>query len=109
MVALGQMRHRIVLADPSTSQTKGAMGGLSVSYTTSASTVWGSVRPFGGSQALRDGMVQADITHTIEIRYRASTTPETRVAYGSRKFDVLEVVNTDERGQWMTLRCRETL
>lgn len=109
MVDVGTLRHRIVLADPSTMQTKGTLGGQTIAYTSMPSTVFASIAPVGGNQYMRDAVVQSDVTHLIDIRYRATTTPDTRVTFGSRKFDILEVVNIDERKTWMRLRCREVL
>jgi SPP1 family predicted phage head-tail adaptor len=50
----------------------------------------------------------SEISHKIRIRYLASVTPKLRIKFGTRYFDIVSVINPDERNEYLEMMCRET-
>lgn len=108
----GKLRHRLELqansqavdayGDPRPSRNNAA------SWTTEA-TVWGEVRPLVGREAVEASRVVAELTHWVFIRYRAGVTPQKRIKWGSRIFNILSVANVEERGRELQIMCKEVL
>ena len=51
--------------------------------------------------------MQADVTHRVRFRYVAGVTAKMRVLYGARIFNVLSVINPEERNREIVLMCKE--
>ena len=57
---------------------------------------------------LFDGVnVEQVITHKFYIRYDSSVTAETWILFESKRYDIVDVENLEERSQWMLLRCNQ--
>ena len=69
----------------------------------------GSIEPLSGNELWRAQQVQAEVTHRIRIRYRASITPRNRIVFGTRNFDILAVLNHDEKNRELELLCKEVV
>lgn len=100
----GLLRHRITIQQKSATRT--ASGAESVTWA-EYDTLWASVEPLAGRELELAKQIHDEVNHRIWIRYRSGVIPEMRVLYGSRKFDILSVVNTAERDIRMQLMCRE--
>lgn len=70
-------------------------------------SVWAEVVPLSGREFTQSMQPQADITHTVVIRYYDGLTPRDRVRFGSRVLEIDSVVNRDERNEMLTLQCIE--
>lgn len=102
----GQLRHR--LAFQTATITKGARGGTSEAWVTIA-TVWGSVSPLTGRELTNAQMRNSEITHKITIRYLSTINARGRALFGSRIFQLYEVLNIDERNIEMQIGAKEVL
>jgi len=49
-----------------------------------------------------------NVSHQIRIRYRAGILPADRVKYGTRYFNIISILNKEERGVYLDLMCKET-
>lgn len=78
---------------------------------TTQATVWASITPLSGREFVEAKQRQIDATVRITIRYRADMlpTPNWRVKFGSRIYDIDSVINRDERGRTVDLMCREVM
>ena len=70
-------------------------------------TVWASVKPVKGRNYYAMGQEQSEATHTILIRRRSDITAAMRIALGSRVFDIIPPVATDERTPFLVLSVTE--
>ena len=52
---------------------------------------------------------QADVTHRIVLRFLSVIIPKMRVKFGSRVFDILSIINVNERNRELQLMCRESV
>jgi SPP1 family predicted phage head-tail adaptor len=103
----GELRHRVSL------QTNGgtsvdAYGARAQSWTTTV-TVWAAVEPLHGNELFRAQQVQAEATSRIRLRGGVTLTPQSRILFGARVFEVLSVQNLDERGQELQAICKELI
>ena len=72
----GALRHRVTLKTKSVSRD--TFGEEDVTWTTTA-TVWGSVEPLRGREYMEAKQGQADVSHRVIVRYRASVVPTMRL------------------------------
>lgn len=105
----GKLRHRVVIQQPAESQD--AYGEPDFTWSTFA-TVWASIEPGRGQEYEQAQTVQQSITHRVMIRYCPGVTTQMRVKYTDRRgqtryFDIEAVLDYQERGRTMELRCRE--
>ncbi len=100
----GRLRHRVTIQ--SRSATMDAAGGQPDTWTDVA-TVWAGVEPLSGREYLAASANNAEVTHKVTMRHRDGVTAAQRLAFGIRRFDILAVMDRDERGVELTLMCRE--
>lgn len=102
----GTLRHRLTLKTVTTS--KDSFGGTIEAEATFA-TVWGAVEPLAGRELMVAQQMQSEVTHKITIRYLAGLTSEMHLYFGTREFQILSVLNSQERDIEMVLMCKELL
>jgi hypothetical protein len=108
MALIGQMRHRLVVENPTASAD--GDGGYSDSYAAAApSPVWASVEPAtpGVIEQQVGNRIEAPITHIVTLRYHAGVTTRTRFTFGSRRLFVRGLQKMHEVGEWLVCSCEE--
>ena len=103
---IGKLRHRITIER--VVETQDADGAVIETWSTYA-TIQASIEPISGREYFAAQSTQADVTHRIGIRYLSGIVPKMRVKYGSRIFDILSVINVNERNRELQLMCRESI
>jgi len=53
--------------------------------------------------------VNAEVTGKISIRYLAGITPKMRVKHGNRIFDIVSMINPEERNRELQLMVKERI
>ena len=101
----GKLRHLITIE--SYSMTQGAYGEPIATWST-FSTAWASITPGSGKEFFASKMRNPEISHSITIRYLSGLTSKMRVNFNGRYFDILDVLNVDERGFEHHLMCVES-
>lgn len=102
----GKLRERVTIQqEVVTRDTFGA----EVNPWTDVATVWASVRPGSSGERFISAadQVQATITHTVRIRYRAGLTPKMRLKWEGRYLGIQSVVEPDGRTRELVLLCLE--
>jgi len=102
----GDLRHRITIQE--NQPVKDAEGIVQDNWVDIA-TVWAAIKPLSGRELLAAQAVQSETTGTIEIRYRAGITPSQRAVFGSRIFEILAVLNIEERNRELRLLTKEVV
>lgn len=100
----GQLRHQVALQ--SNTPTRNDSGELVESWSTWA-TVWASVEPLDGREFFNAQQVTSEVTTRIRMRYRDGVTPQLRVAWRSRIYQIHAVIRKDERDREIHLMCSE--
>lgn len=105
---VSRRRHRIVIQ--STTQTRDAVGGITDSWATHVSA-WASVEPMqvGSREWLDAQKIAAEVTHRVRMRWQDGITPKMRISWDSRLFDILQVLNRQERSREAVLLVKETV
>lgn len=101
----GQLRHRLEIQTKS--GTQDTYGQPAEDWTTQA-TVWGSVEPLLGRERFTAQQTQAEVTHRIRIRHR-DLTAKSRIKFGSRYFEIIEILNPKERNVELSLLAKEEI
>lgn len=106
VLVIGQLRHRVSI------QTEGGdpddYGEVIPSWTTSA-TRWAAVEPLTGREFWASQQLKSEVSHKVTMRGGISITPDMRLLFDSRPFDVISVRDIDERGQWIEVLAKERL
>ena len=99
-VKIGDLRHRVQIESPVRAGDGG--GGASVTWTLVAE-VWAAIWPRGSDEVFDLDRVAGRASHDIWIRKRDGVKPEMRMRFGTRVFDILGVIDVEDRGRY--LRC----
>jgi len=100
----GRLRHRIEIQQDT--PVRNDMGEPVPGWAT-IHTVWASITPVGGQERFSNNKESAEVSHKIKIRYLAGLSPAMRIKYGTRIFDIQNVLNYDERNADMEILALE--
>ncbi len=105
-VRAGRLRHRVEIQ--SFTESQDSSGEPSKTWSTEA-TVWAAIEPFVGKEAMDAGKIEARMTHKIRLRSRDGLTPDKRIKFGTRIFDIVSAVDVMERNHEMVVMAVEVL
>ena len=74
-----------------------------------AATVWAHIEPLRGREYWQAKQVVAEVTGRITIRYLTGIDEKMRVVYGNKIYNILAVINPEERNRTLQLLVREVL
>lgn len=100
----GQLRHKIALQSPT--EVSDGLGGVTVTWSTQHKC-YAEIDPPKGRQFFVAGQKQNEVVQRIRIRYYSSVTPEWRVRFGTRYFDIESIIDPDERNIEQIMMCTE--
>ena len=72
-------------------------------------TTWASINPISGREYYQAETINSDLTHKIRLRYRRGITPDMRILYKDRIFNIVSVINEYEKNAILQLMCRELM
>jgi SPP1 family predicted phage head-tail adaptor len=98
------LRHRLTLEELSRVADEG--GGFTESWITVA-TIFADPRPISGEERFEADRLAGSITHEVVLRYRAGVVPAMRLRKGARIFQILAVIDVEERRRWLKCWCEE--
>lgn len=102
---IGKLRHRIILLRQVNEVND---YGASTQTWKRVATVWADVRPLSGREYFSAKQVQSEVTTQIWLRHIEGIKPTMKVKFGKREFEILAVLNPQERGVSLQLMCKET-
>jgi SPP1 family predicted phage head-tail adaptor len=108
----GDLRRLVSVQSRSTSLD--AYGAQSLTWT-ELKKVYAAIDGLSGRELLAAEAVQSEVTHQITVRYDASlwaspiTAAKYRIVYGARYFDIMGMINENERDSIVTLLAAEGL
>ena len=92
----GDLIHEIQIQTQST--TRGDAGEVLDTWTTDSSgNVWASIKPGSGREFFNAKQINAELTHEIQLWFYQGLTPAKRILFGTRVFNILQVLNIEER------------
>lgn len=101
---IGRLKKRITVSNPTGTQDE---TGFSVNTYATAVKVWASVEPLTERELYQAQQAQSEATLKVSMRYNTSTTAESRLVHGSRTLEIVECINSRERGEKLVLLCKE--
>lgn len=102
----GELKHRITIQQLENVQnTFGEQKAGWIDVTTR----WASIEPLIGRQYFAAEMVNSEITHKIKLRYVKGILPSMQVLYKTRKFQIISVINYQEKNCELQLMCKELI
>ncbi|MDD2772991.1 MAG: phage head closure protein [Elusimicrobiales bacterium] len=102
----GLLRHSVtVQARAAGVDTSGAPNGAWIDALGGA--VWAAIWPLRGKELYAAQQAMSQVETRIRIRYRSDITPQMRVAWQGRIFEILYVVDPELRHVTLDLMCRE--
>lgn len=100
----GKMRFRVTIQQLGSGQDSyGQENGTWADY----ATVWAGIEPLQGREKITAQQIDAEVSHAVTIRYKAGVVPKMRIAFGSRYFNIISVLNTFEQNFEMKLMVTE--
>ena len=102
---IGKLRHRITLLRQVNEVND---YGASTQTWKRVATVWADVRPLSGREYFSAQQVQSEVTTQIWLRHIEGIKPTMKVKFRKREFEILSVLNTQERDVSLQLMCKET-
>lgn len=103
---IGSLRHRITIQKFDKVDDGG--GGYEETWVAVA-TVSASVSPLQGKERYEAQQIQSSLSHKIKMRYRDGILPTMRVLFGARIFNIISVIDPDERHRELDLLCEEVI
>jgi len=103
-VRIGALNKTIVLQ--SKTEVDDGMGAFTSTWGDEY-TVKGAIWPVTGKEMIQNSALTSTISHKIQIRYLPDVKATWRVKYGTRLFNILSVINQNERNRVIDLICKE--
>lgn len=103
---IGSLNKRLELQ--SATQTSDGMGGFTEVWATVV-TVWGAVWPVSASEQVQSMQTTMTISHKLRIRHRSDLLPSWRIKFGTRYFNIISIINPNEKGRWLDILCKESI
>lgn len=104
----GKLRKRMIIQTPT-----GAVDAFGEQTSTwiTITTVWAEFLSSRGDEGEQSGRMEASISHQVRIRYQSALTLTTgmRLVNGSRYFDIVSIVDVEERGREWILGVKENV
>ena len=104
--AIGLMRHRVGIQENQPAQN--ALYELVDSWST-VTTLWAQVTPLSGRSLQQAQQVHGEVSHRFRVRTSSTVIKptRTRLSYDSRLFEVVAVIDQEERGRFTEILARE--
>ena len=99
-----RLRQRLTL-QKETRVSDGA-GGYSRSWQDIAD-LWAEIIPLSGKERLFAEQIEAPISHKILLRYRSDITPDNRLVFEGRIFNIRYVFNVNENNEALEILAEE--
>mgnify|MGYP001248098692 FL=1 len=106
MLKAGQLRNKVTVQV--NTDTRDAFGGVVNSWATRFSS-FASIDPTSGSERLGSDKITADRSYEIVMRVNPSlsVSPQHRISWDSRLFDIESVSNFEEKGHFLKITAIE--
>ena len=82
------------------------MGGFITSYSTTA-TIFAAIWPVSAAETVQSMQPTMTISHRVRIRYRSVLRASWRIKFGLRYFNIVSVINPNEKNEMLDLMCKE--
>lgn len=103
-ITAGELLHRLRLQQRNTADD--GAGGNVVTYTDLA-TIWGRVMTENGREFTEQKKITPELTNLVRARYRTGVSPDMRIVWGDRVFDIIAVYDPEGTQTELLIPVRE--
>ena len=103
---IGDLNKRIILQYET--KTSDGMGGFSTLWIDTA-TVWAAIWPTSAAELIQSMQTDMVISHRIRIRFRSVLRPSWRIKFGTRYFNIVSIINPNEKNEYLDIMAREAV
>lgn len=103
-IPIGRMNKRITLQHKTL--VSDGMGAYTASWVDVA-TINAAIMPVSANEVIRAEQMTMTITHRIRIRFRLNIKASWRIKFGNRFFQVVSMLNPNERNEWLDIMAAE--
>jgi len=100
----GNLRHKITFQQLTVANDT---WGHSNETWTDEVTTFAAIWPLRGTERLEAAKLDNEVSHKIRIRYKKGLHPKMRIKFGTRYFNVLSIINPDERNIYQEIMASE--
>lgn len=72
-------------------------------------TIRAGIYPLSGREFYAAETVNSEVSHKINIRYMPGLTPDMRIKFVNRYFNIISIINFQERNVMLQLLCKELI
>lgn len=101
----GELRHQILIQQ-ATYATTGS-GSKTIPEWVTQITCRAAIMPWKSDEIVKDDKLSLETLHRIRIYYQADITPDMRIVFGSRIFNIISILDPSERNVMIDFICRE--
>lgn len=100
----GNLRHKIVLQQKTVDDNT---YGQSIPTWTDQIITYAAIWPLRGVEKMESLKLDNEVSHKIRIRYQKDAHPKMRIKFGERYFNILSIINPDERNIYQEIMAME--
>ena len=100
----GTLRHKIIFQQLTVANDT---WGHSTETWTDQVTAYASIWSLRGVERMEAMKLDNEITHKIRVRYKSGLHPKMRIKFGARYFNILSIINPDERNIYLEIMATE--
>lgn len=102
----GQFRHRITFQEFTETTNE---NGFPVEDWQDKHYLWAMIKTLQGREYHQAAATQNENTVRFVVRYTSGITPDMRILYKGRVFDIVSVINDDEMNKTLTIIAKEVV
>ena len=102
----GTLRNKVTIQRRT--QTPDSMGGF-VDEWQDYTTAYAQINRLKAREEIEDKRIQLKAPHVIWIRYQTGITPDMRITWNDRTFDIVSIRNPEERGRTLEIMADEVV
>lgn len=103
---IGDLNKRITLQY--STRVGDGMGGFTLSWV-DAATIFAAIWPLSAKEQVQNQSMTMTITGRIRIRYRSVLRPSWRIRFGNRYYNIMSIINVNERNEYLDLMVKEAV
>lgn len=102
----GTLRHRIIIQG--STEVEDGMGGFATVWADKLE-MWVAIWPLTAKERLDAMKLELQLTHKIRGRYRSEIMAKDRIKFGTRIFNIVSLINKDERNVQLDMLALEDI
>lgn len=102
----GDLNKRIQIYNKATTQNE--YGAISDTWELISNT-FANIKPLGGRELYNAKQLHEDATFNITVRYKSGLNTTMRFKFHDRHFDILNIINVDEKNECQVCLCKEVI